>query len=1436
VLLTLLSLEVVSLVFAQPQGVNPAGAPPGHVRGVYSLNVILVEFSDVKHSVGREEILEKLQGLARYVEECSYGMYKLEFYVTERWYTLRNSMEFYDKDLWSLLKDSIEASDGEVKFSPQAKVVIVHAGGNEAFTKVEKDIRSQYFNVGCGSPIRTNDGTLISSAIIVSEFDPLGAIAHEFLHMLGAFDLYGGEGERERFVGDWDIMATGHRLGVELIGNKLIGGKSPSHPSSWTKIRIGWFRDSDFAVLGPGRHKVELLPLESPSEGLHVIKVPITHSKYYLIEVREKIGFDSYLPDEGFLVYICNDTATSVFNGLISVVDSNPGTKALDPFKPGQKLISRDGNIVIEFSKSDRKYIVKVDYRAPNVVVKPLPPSESDDKILLQADVENSGNISANRVEVTLFVNGVVLRKLNFDEIPAGGRVRVSALLPREPGNYTVLWEAQVVEDVLEYSEDDNRVLMYFRVAGERGRGLQKWGSAPLPCGYARILLEVGDLDGDSVDEVVYYERALDILSHNGSLIEERDGSLISVIDIDGDGVKEVFYSSRLIHNGALFEENMLCLQSFKTNGLNWRVKSFFQICWNSVRFADVNNDGVMDILILHPLDRKEIKSKYGSNLNVYGSLNICIISGKNGELLGNFTVTTKEEETFEYWYYCWVCSGSYGLVTVEDIDADSKPEIVVGLFYNDISEGWYNIRAYVIYVYSVEGRLIWRKELPASCDGWCLKIGNFIGDSRKEFLIVGYCIRNGIRLLDWMGNTLWSLDVTGGRLPGGNIVTSRGEIVIPLWSEIILVDPATGSIKASFRVNGEEVNMVTLGVVPSMHRILFSTDKAFYLLDEEGRLVSRKFFGTYSWPTFDAKGNLLIQVYKSKTVYKGDMRNGSIHELFTALTEPSTIKLANLDADRDPEYVVLGSFIEARDTDGSLMWTFGLGSGVEYGTPLDLDNDGVHDAVFVKCDFMQSFLYFRSGRLVYGLENCEADDLNGDGFKEVVCVSDRGLEIYDVHGNLVWSVVGADFRGVSIGRTQYGKKMIAVSVGIFAKHMDMPPQVRIYSDTGKLIKVIGFYWDPPYVQILESKITGKSYILVIGPWGRGEDHLEFYTSDGNLIFDRIVSEDVWRKCYDYGYRAKLQDVNGDGKEEIVLEPYVFSLDGELLTNEYKSAAEPENVILSSDIDSDGVVEVVKLPPWPWRSVNILSGGKTYTISLEEFGKISGKIVAVKSGDRELTLFIPTLTLSGYRLVPLRCYHVKIVSPYGNAQISGAPQPGDSGWYKEGQEITIKAEPVIPPETGFGGISEIKRFRRVFVSWGGDFSSTSPTATVKVDSPKRIVANWKTQYLLTVISNYGNPQGGGWYDEGSRAVVKLRETEVYTAPLIRYVFDHWEGLEPGDRVVEPGVVEVSVDKPRELKAVWRADYSQFVVLLVACAIAAGSSLAYLRRKRKAQRS
>lgn len=56
------------------------------------------------------------------------------------------------------------------------------------------------------------------------------------------------------------------------------------------------------------------------------------------------------------------------------------------------------------------------------------------------------------------------------------------------------------------------------------------------------------------------------------------------------------------------------------------------------------------------------------------------------------------------------------------------------------------------------------------------------------------------------------------------------------------------------------------------------------------------------------------------------------------------------------------------------------------------------------------------------------------------------------------------------------------------------------------------------------------------------------------------------------------------------------------------------------------------------------------------------------------------------------------------------------------------------------------------------------------------------QHYIAFSALYSVAEGKGWYDEGSRAIVKLRGTEVYTAPLIRRVFDHWEGFEPGDLV------------------------------------------------------
>jgi len=72
-------------------------------------------------------------------------------------------------------------------------------------------------------------------------------------------------------------------------------------------------------------------------------------------------------------------------------------------------------------------------------------------------------------------------------------------------------------------------------------------------------------------------------------------------------------------------------------------------------------------------------------------------------------------------------------------------------------------------------------------------------------------------------------------------------------------------------------------------------------------------------------------------------------------------------------------------------------------------------------------------------------------------------------------------------------------------------------------------------------------------------------------------------------------------------------------------------------------------------------------------------------------------------------YYLSVSSPYGD--------PKGSGWYDEGSTATISVN--TPIEDGFG-------VSYVFVQWGGDVASSSPTAQVLMDGPKTAVAAWRT--------------------------------------------------------------------------------------------------------------
>ncbi|MEM2089183.1 MAG: glycoside hydrolase family 5 protein [Thermoproteota archaeon] len=85
---------------------------------------------------------------------------------------------------------------------------------------------------------------------------------------------------------------------------------------------------------------------------------------------------------------------------------------------------------------------------------------------------------------------------------------------------------------------------------------------------------------------------------------------------------------------------------------------------------------------------------------------------------------------------------------------------------------------------------------------------------------------------------------------------------------------------------------------------------------------------------------------------------------------------------------------------------------------------------------------------------------------------------------------------------------------------------------------------------------------------------------------------------------------------------------------------------------------------------------------------------------------------------------------------------------------------------------------------------------------------------VSVDTAYGSFSGVGWYEKGSYATIRVEETTI--GLVIRDVFDHFEGLGPKDRIIDERTVEVYVDGLREIKAVWRKDYTM-LLLPVTCA-------------------
>lgn len=404
------------------------------VQGAQSLLVILIDFPDrigVTDPVHFRALLfsEESGSMRHYFEEVSYGIFTVEGVIAgSRWYRSTHNSTWWgtdgagldnaNGDIYELAREAVNAADEHVDYAvydtnengvlepEELCICVVHAGpAQEESGSATSDIWSHYhwihgegYQASDGSPLYDTvvDGVRVSQHFpadyvggytMQAETSPLGTFAHEVGHHLGLPDLY-DFADNEEFVGRWDLMGTGNWNGL---------GTSPAHLSSWSKARLGWIDAANIVPVTVNQVvNVTLDQLELSSPGTLVVNITMA-ATYYLVEVRAKTLYDTWLPDEGVLVLLCDDSRATG-TGPVRVQDAHPGTasplKELDdaPFDIGNdendSFASRDRGITVSLLQANATtYLVRVNYNASLFEVR-------TDPVGLRIEVDDTEHLS----------------------------------------------------------------------------------------------------------------------------------------------------------------------------------------------------------------------------------------------------------------------------------------------------------------------------------------------------------------------------------------------------------------------------------------------------------------------------------------------------------------------------------------------------------------------------------------------------------------------------------------------------------------------------------------------------------------------------------------------------------------------------------------------------------------------------------------------------------------------------------------------------------------------------------------------------------------------------------------------------------------------------------------------------------------------------------
>lgn len=290
--------------------------------------IILVNFADTKFSTSKFGATQQLYtrianeenysennfkgSISDYFKAQSGGQFLLDFDVAGP-VTLSHGYSYYgqndsygnDKRPTEMVREACQAVDGDVDFSKYdwdgdgevEEVFVVYAGNGEHDTTNKPSLIWPHMdNLANYDEELTLDGVTINTYACASELNNdktlsgIGTFCHEFSHCMGFPDMYDTASDGNNFgMGSWDLMDYGSYNG---------DGYVPAGYSGYEKMVCGWTVPVELDKPTTVKDVARLTDMGQT----YIIYNKGNRNEYYILENRQKKGFDKYLPGSGLLV------------------------------------------------------------------------------------------------------------------------------------------------------------------------------------------------------------------------------------------------------------------------------------------------------------------------------------------------------------------------------------------------------------------------------------------------------------------------------------------------------------------------------------------------------------------------------------------------------------------------------------------------------------------------------------------------------------------------------------------------------------------------------------------------------------------------------------------------------------------------------------------------------------------------------------------------------------------------------------------------------------------------------------------------------------------------------------------------------------------------------------------------------------------------------